>query len=381
MIADEESLQAIAEALDKISDAFVVYDRDGRLVACNQTFKQLYQYTDEEARPGVHFSELGRLDVTRGKVVMGEGSDVESYLERKAQYRHSLEGSFVVQLADGRWIRATDRRTRSGGFVSIQTDVTDLILAQQELRAAKEQAERANRAKSEFLANMSHELRTPLNAIIGFGTVLEQELYGRHSSSKYKEYARDICEAGRHLLGLINDILDISKIESDRLELEEGVVDPLEMNEWCRSLFDDLVLRSGVDLVLAVEGEPFLLLGDPQRLRQVMVNLVSNAIKFTPAGGRVAVCWRLVNGRAELTVADSGVGIDPAFLPHVFEPFRQGDAGRPVDGAGLGLALVKRFVDLHGGTVAIASTPGQGTLVTAELPAERVALPRQQARA
>lgn len=142
MIADDKTLQAIAEALEHISDAFVVYDRDGRLVACNENFRKLYQYTEEEARPGVHFSELGRIDIGRGNVVVADGGDSEGYLDRKAAYRQRLEGSFVVRLADGRWIRTTDRRTQSGGFVSIQSDITDLIAVQQELRSAKEEAER-----------------------------------------------------------------------------------------------------------------------------------------------------------------------------------------------------------------------------------------------
>ncbi len=376
MIVADTDMQTIAEALDNISDAFVIYDADGRLVACNETFKKLYHYTDEEARPGVHFNELGRIDVERGNVVTsGDGAN---YLARKAEYRRRLTGSFEVRLADGRWIRTTDRPTRSGGFVSIQTDITEMKQAEQALREAKEAAEAANRAKSDFLANMSHELRTPLNAIIGFGSVLEQELYGRHGVGKYKEYARDICAAGSHLLGLINDILDIAKIENSTIALDEELIDPLALNDWCRSLFDDL--RSGVRLDLRLRGEPFLLFGDPQRLRQILVNLVSNAIKFTPAGGRVTVTWSLDHDDARLHVADTGVGIEPEFLAHAFEPFRQGGAD-PVDGAGLGLALVRQFVSLHDGTVAIDSTPGEGTTVSVAFPRARAVIPACRAKA
>lgn len=372
MSFDADDALTIIEALENISDAFVVYDADGHLVVCNENFKALYHYTDDEARPGVHFRELGEIDVERGNVITGDETGGEDYLERKAAYRRTLKGSFVVQLADGRWIKTTDRRTKRGGIVSIQTDITDIRRAEQALRQAKELAETANRAKSEFLANMSHELRTPLNAIIGFGSVLEQELYGPHTVRKYLEYAHDISEAGKHLLGLIDHILDIAKIENDTIMLEEAVIDPVALNDWCANLFDDLILRSGSVLKTTSEADQLLLWGDPQRIRQVVVNLVSNAIKFTPPGGTIAVAWSQADGALHLRVSDTGAGIDPDFLPHVFEPFRQADtSGGPVEGAGLGLALVKRFVELHGGTITLDSELGAGTTVLVRFPAVR----------
>lgn len=372
MSLDADDALTIIEALDNISDAFVIYDADGHLVVCNENFKALYRYTDDEARPGVHFRELGEIDVERGNVITGDETGREDYLDRKAAYRQTLKGSFVVQLADGRWIKTTDRRTKRGGIVSIQTDITDIKRAEQALRKAKELAETANRAKSEFLANMSHELRTPLNAIIGFGSVLEQELYGPHTVRKYREYAHDISEAGKHLLGLIDHILDIAKIENDAILLEEKVIDPVALNEWCANLFDDLTLRSGIVLTTTSEVDQLLLWGDPQRIRQVVVNLVSNAIKFTSPDGTIAVAWSQADGELHLRVTDTGAGIDPDFLPHVFEPFRQADTrGGPVEGAGLGLALVKRFVELHGGTITLDSELGAGTTVLVRFPTVR----------
>ena len=384
MNVNDSDLRMVVEALNNISDAFVIYDADGCLVVCNDNFKQLYAYTDEEARPGVHFSELGRIDMQRGNVVVGdEIGGGEQYLARKAAYRRKLTGSFVVRLADGRWIRTTDRATANGGFVSIQTDITDMKNAEVALTRAKESAESANRAKSDFLANMSHELRTPLNAIIGFAAVLQQEIYGPHWNKKYKEYAADIGEAGTHLLGLINDILDLSKIEHGPVALDERVVDPVELNAWCINLFDELARRSELQLTAEVLDDSFLLLGDPQRIRQVAVNLLSNAVKFTPVGGAVTLTWGLVNGEAELRVTDSGVGIEPEFLPQLFEPFRQGGAGnkRQIEGAGLGLALVKQFVDLHGGSVNVESTPGEGSTFIVRLPFDRVIAREQRAKA
>ncbi|MEZ5666890.1 MAG: ATP-binding protein [Alphaproteobacteria bacterium] len=383
MKIDADDALTVVEALDATSDAVVIYDADGRLVACNANFKALYGYSDDEARPGVHFRDLGALDVGRGNVVVGDERGGADYLERKAEYRRRLEGSFVVRLADGRWIRTTDRRTRAGGFVSIQTDITELKSTERALRVAKEAAEAASRTKTEFLASMSHELRTPLNAIIGFASVLEQELYGRHATPKYREYAHDIVAAGQHLMQLIDDILDVAKIENSTIKLAEEAIDLAELNAWCTHLFDDLTLRSGIVLTATLPAGAVALNGDAQRVRQIVVNLVSNAIRFTPPGGTVAISWTVEDGGIVLTVTDTGSGIDPAFLPHVFEPFRQGEprAGTRNEGTGLGLALVKRFAELHGGGVTLDSAPGRGTTVRVRFPPERTLRQARRARA
>ncbi|MEC9347550.1 MAG: ATP-binding protein [Pseudomonadota bacterium] len=371
MTASDTRDQIVA-ALEHVSDAFVIYDAQGRLVVCNRNFRELYAYTEDEARPGVHFRELGEIDLKRGNVVVGdEFGDGEAYLSRKAEYRSSLTGSFTVRLRDGRWIKTTDRRMPDGGFVSIQTDITDMKLQELELRRARDEAETANRAKSRFLANMSHELRTPLNAIIGFASMLEQEAYGPHGHPKYGEYAHDIWTAGHHLLGLIEDILDLSRIEMNAIVLKPETVVLAEMSELCRTLLGHKAREAGLELNIAVEPADLAVTGDRRRLEQILVNLVGNSIKFTPRGGRIDVTWRKEPGEVVLSVRDTGIGIEPGLRKLVFEPFRQAaegaDAGK--GGVGLGLALVKRFAEMHGGRVRLSSEVGRGTLIEVLLPA------------
>lgn len=362
----------IVAALEHISDAFVIYDRDGRLVVCNRNFRALYAYSEEEARPGVHFRDLGEIDIARGNVVVGdEFGDGAAYLARKAEYRRTLSGSFTVRLNDGRWIKTTDRRMPDGGFVSVQTDITDMKLAELELRRARDEAETANRAKSRFLANMSHELRTPLNAIIGFASMLEQESFGAHSHPKYGEYAHDISTAGHHLLGLIEDILDLSRIEMNAIVLHPETVVLSELSDLCETLLGQRARDAGLELELGVEPPGLTVRGDRRRLEQIMVNLVGNSIKFTPSGGRIDVTWRREPVEVVLSVRDTGIGIAPGLRSAIFEPFRQGaegvDAGK--GGVGLGLALVKRFAEMHGGRVRLSSEVGRGTTIEVLLPA------------
>ena len=192
------------------------YDADGRLVTCNRNFRELYGYSEEEARPGVHFAELGRIDVARGQVVVGdEYGGGDDYLQRKAEYRRKLEGSFIVQLKDGRWLKTTDRRMSGGGFVSVQVDITEIKGKEEAFRKAMEEAEAATRSKSEFLANISHDLRTPLNAILGFSEMILGEVSGPFENGTYRGYLENIHKGGQLLLSIVNDILDT--VRADRL--------------------------------------------------------------------------------------------------------------------------------------------------------------------
>ena len=238
------------------------------------------------------------------------------------------------------------------------------------------QLETASRHKSEFLANMSHELRTPLNAVIGFSEVLEQRMVGE-LNERQAEFVRDIRESGRHLLALINDILDLSKIEAGRMDLEPSTFDPSQALQGALALVRERAARHGIELSLDVPGDLGSIVADERKVRQVVLNLLSNAVKFTPNGGRVALSARRIaeprddrETELEISVSDTGIGIAPEDQAAVFEEFRQvgTDTARKHEGTGLGLALAKRFVELHGGKIRVESALGAGSTFTFTLP-------------
>ena len=301
-----ELLELLIEVSESVSEALAVYDAEGRLVICNQNFRDLYGYSNTEARPGVHFRELGKIDLERGNVAIGdEYGDGEAYLQRKAEYRNNLEGSFIVKMKDGRWFKTTDRRLPRGGFVSVQSDITNEKEAEFELRAAKESAEIANRAKTEFLANMSHELRTPLNSIIGFSHVMIEGLFGDLGDPRYAEYAEDIRASAQHLLAVVSDILDLSKIEAGRFPIADDEVDLTETVEYTVRILGPRANSKEIDLTIDVAPEVPKLRADARLLRQILLNLVDNAIKFTPTGGQVAISSHCdTNGDLLIAVKD-----------------------------------------------------------------------------
>jgi signal transduction histidine kinase len=256
----------------------------------------------------------------------------------------------------------------------LQTFATQSALAIQNARLFREieiksrELEAASRHKSEFLANMSHELRTPLNAIIGFSEVLSERMFGE-LNEKQEEYLKDIHASGQHLLSLINDILDLSKIEAGKMELELSDCDLPMTIDNALMLVRERAARRGIELQRAVDERIGQIQADERKLRQVLLNLLSNAIKFTPEGGRIDVQARQVDGSIEVSVTDTGVGIAPEDREAVFEEFRQvGTADKKVEGTGLGLALSRKFIELHGGKIWVKSQLGQGSTFTFTVP-------------
>jgi signal transduction histidine kinase len=256
----------------------------------------------------------------------------------------------------------------------LKTFATQSALAIQNARLFREiadksrQLEVASQHKSEFLANMSHELRTPLNAIIGFSEVLAEGMFGE-VNEKQTEYLRDILESGQHLLSLINDILDLAKIEAGRMELELTDFDLAQAISNALTLVRERAQRRGIALHQAADEQLGRIRGDERKIKQVLLNLLSNALKFTPEGGRVDVRAGIVDGLAEISVTDTGVGIAPEDQEAVFEEFRQvGTSDKKVEGTGLGLALSRKFIELHGGRIWVKSQVGMGSTFTFTLP-------------
>ncbi|MCA1909764.1 MAG: PAS domain S-box protein [Magnetospirillum sp.] len=256
-------------------------------------------------------------------------------------------------------------------------DITTRKQAEIAMAEAREAAELSNRAKTEFLATMSHELRTPLNAIIGFSEIIENELLGPVGTGEYRDYARDINDSGRHLLALINDILDVARLEVGRFVMVEAELDVLEAIHASVMLVGERAKVAGLRIAEHIPDDLPKLFGDERRIKQAIANILANAVKFTPAQGRVSVSAKANADGLDIEVSDSGIGIAPGDMTKIMSPFGQAESSlaRRFDGAGLGLPLARRFMDLHGGRLSIASAPGHGTIVNLHFPASRLRWP------
>jgi GAF domain-containing protein len=334
---------------------------------------------------------VGQAATTRAPVEVTDILDERQYaatrfrpLLRELGYRSLLA---VPLLREDRIMGGlTIYRRRTGSFSTevvhlLQTFATQSVLAIQNARLFREiedksrQIEAANRHKSEFLANMSHELRTPLNAIIGFSEVLSERMFGE-LNEKQAEYTEDILSSGRHLLSLINEILDLSKVEAGRMELELAKFDlPLAIDN-ARTFVRERAVKHGINLEVNVDERLGDYVGDERKIKQILLNLLSNAVKFTPEGGRIDIKARQSDGAVEISVSDTGIGISPQDQERIFEEFRQvgTDYAHKTEGTGLGLTLAKKFVELHGGKIWVTSEVGKGSTFSFTLP-ERSPLP------
>ncbi len=379
------------EAIESLGDGFAWYDGDDRLVLCNTRLKQIYQAIGDLMVPGGAYESLLRAGVERGVFAIAEGQSEAWIAERLGRHRSGSD-SHEQLLSDGRWIRIDERRSGDGGTVGIFTDITALKATQLalervrgelehrvdertgELRHAKEEAEQANRSKSDFLAKMSHELRTPLNAILGFSEVIRDQLFGLMEKPIYAEYGRDIHRAGAHLLSLIDDLLDVSKIEAGKIELRDEAFSLTELIPDIVQLIVADAANKNIDLEIAIEPGLGRLRADGRATRQMLLNLLSNAVKFTPPKGRVVVTASADAGAIVVAVEDSGIGIAESDFGKVLAPFGQVES--PMTGTGkgtgLGLTIVKSLIELHGGTLRLRSTLGQGTTASLVFPPARV---------
>ena len=339
-----------------------------RLLFVNDAFAKIFGYKDaqEALEVGVYDSFIAPNDLERLRAISDARSDnlpAPSAFEFEGLRK---DGSTV-------WLQRTSRMVNWHGVRATMGTVIDLSQrheAEEKLRAALDAAETANRTKSDFLAKMSHELRTPLNAIIGFSEVLSHETFGPLGHPRYSNYVDDIAISGRHLLEMINDILDMSKIESGRYEIDAVECDLAPIVSETVQVVRGQLEQQGIDFNLVIDPDTGPIYADQRAVRQILLNLLSNAIKFTPEGGRITLSTETKAGNVKISVVDTGIGIAKEDLQAVLQPFNQGSNPHSdvQPGTGLGLPIVKSLVELHGGHIDIASEPGQGTTVTIEMP-------------
>lgn len=368
--ANTARLQAI---IDNMPQGISVFDADWRLVALNRMAQSLFSIPPKLARPeATTYEDYVRFLAKRGEYGPG---DPEDYVrERLAMADKSRSYRIERGRPDGSSVEIHRNAMPDGGFLTTYTDITEAKKAEQALLEAKEAAERGNRAKAQFLANTSHELRTPLNAIIGFSEAMIGELFGPINNANYRDYLKDIYESGNHLLNLINDILDMSKAEAGKLDIEEAPVDVGKVVQSSIRLIHKRAQNANITITLTVPKVLPRLNADERRLKQIVLNLLSNAVKFTEDEGRIEVVAEADENGFALRVSDTGIGMRPEDISNAILPFAQIDSrlSRKYEGTGLGLPLTKALVEAHGGTFTLTSVFGKGTTAVISFPPERI---------
>ncbi len=390
----EQADMRLHDAIENISETFVLWNKNNRLVMCNSKYMQFYELSPEVAKPGARYEDV---------LSQAREPKVRTSIEVECE-KDSGAASFEALLEDGRWLHINERRMSDGSFVSIGTDITSLKRHEEKLlenerqligtvtdledsrrtlekqtrqlaeladklAVEKTRAEAANRSKSDFLANMSHELRTPLNAIIGFSEMMKSNLFGRLGHPKYDEYAGDIFESGHFLLEVIDDILDMSKIEAGRFDV---VMEELQLDDLVKDALKIIHPRAceeNIHIINKLESN-IKVRCDRRAIKQVLLNLFSNAIKFTDSGGRIRITAQSDDSHCRVRIADSGIGIPQKELRRLGQPFAQVESQmtKSRGGSGLGLAISRSLIDLHDGDFHIDSEEGAGTQVYFTLP-------------
>ncbi|MFZ1338585.1 MAG: response regulator [Paracoccaceae bacterium] len=363
LVVDITEQMRIWAAIEALPDGFVLFDREERLLTCNQRYRDMFPDSAEVSIPGTSFEELLRHGLNNGHVPEAVGHEEDWLAARLRQFREAKEAS-ECQLSGGRWILESDHVTPDGGRVGLRTDITQLRDQQTALEAARTAAEAANRAKSAFLANMSHEIRTPMNGVVGMAELL----CDTSLSEEQRLFAETIRSSGEALLVIINDILDYSKLEAERMALHPEPFDLERTIHEVTMLLQPKARGKGIDLMIDFDMFlPTRYVGDPGRLRQVLTNLIGNAVKFTDKGHVLTrvVGMETEDGRQQLhvTVEDTGIGIPASHLDHIFGEFNQveDEQNRKYEGTGLGLAITRRLIERMEGAVWVDSEMGKGS--------------------
>jgi two-component system cell cycle sensor histidine kinase PleC len=384
----------LRDAINTISEAFVVWDADNRLVMCNSKFQRFHNLPNLALAVGTPYATVmaeGTTPEIQSQITLGEMQPMGAR-------------TFEARLGDGRWLQINERRTKDGGYVSVGTDITalkrneeqlieserrlmssvvDLRKSRQTLETQaqlladlaeryleqKAEAETANRAKSDFLANMSHELRTPLNAIIGFSEMMTHKVFGPLGSIKYEDYCSDIHASGQHLLNVISEVLDMARLEAGRVRLEKANFDVDDVIADAVASIGPIAATGQIEVRMETQAGAQLN-ADRAAIEKILTILLNNAVKYTPAQGRILVRTRTVQEAMNIYVEDSGVGIPAEALARLGRPFEQSDKSlsNGMRGSGLGLAIARSLIDLHGGSLRIRSSAGVGTIMQVHLP-------------
>ncbi len=348
----------LVDALETSREGVMLVAPDGKIVMSNSTLRGFFPAIAFQLMPGTRFDRALELIQSQLKPTQAPSEDI------------TTSGHAELELADGRWLRMTGSATSEGGSIFFLSDFTVIKEREESMRRAKAEAEAANASKTRFLANMSHELRTPLNAIIGFSEIITHQLFGALGNARYLDYSRDILRSGRHLLAVINDVLDLSKSEAGKMVLAVHETDMRDVLDDCIAMVREQCAAAELEFSVTGLDQSLPLMGDMAKLRQIFLNLLSNAIKFTEKGGRVSLSAQTTQDGVAVTVADTGIGMNPQDVEVALQPFAQVDnrLERRYEGTGLGLPLTKALVDLHKGNMVIDSQRGRGTRVTVTFP-------------
>ncbi|HEX4617538.1 MAG TPA: PAS-domain containing protein [Stellaceae bacterium] len=361
----------LQSTLENIGEGLSVFDSRGRLIARNSRFCELLELPPD-LPAGAPLRDVLMLQAVRGD--FGRDDPSAEVAKRLEWFYRDVPTTKERVTPGGRILQISRRAMPDGAIVSVYSDITDLKASERKLIQARSQAEMANRAKSEFLANMSHELRTPLNAIIGFSEIIAHELFGPLGNEKYLDYMKDIHQSSLHLLAIINDVLDMSKIEAGKLELSKEPLNIRHLIGEVIRMMRELAESRGIKLVTRLPDEEVEIWADERAMKQILLNLLSNAIKFSRDRGEV--CIRVVSDEPDLAVVefeDHGIGMNKEELERALQPFGQAKPSttRNYGGTGLGLPITKGLIEAHGGKLAIASRAGQGTVARISLPTEQ----------